>query len=277
MINKIKILTFFSLLVAMQGAAQALRRPIAAAYTCLGAYSINHVDVFSFSANQASLAQLKNTSVGVYGERRFMLNDLNHFSAAVGLPTHSGNFGLKGNYFGSGDYNETTVGLAYGMKLGQKLDIGAQFNYHGISISSGYGNASAISFELGSVLHISERLHAGLHVSNPVGGKFGKNDEEKLSSVYAFGVGYEASSQFFVSAEIEKEEDRDINVNAGLQYKLIPQLLVRAGMLTATSQAWFGVGLKLKSFRLDMTASYHPQLGITPGLLLLFEFNKSAK
>ena len=141
----------------------------------------------------------------------------------------------------------------------------------------GYGNASTISFELGTVLHISERLHAGLHVSNPVGGKFGKNDTEKLSSVYAFGVGYEASSKFFVSAEIEKEEGRDINVNAGMQYKLIPQLLVRAGMLSATSQAWFGVGLMLKSFRLDITASYHPQLGITPGLLLLFEFNKGSK
>lgn len=249
--------------------AQTLRRPVAATYTGFGAYSLNHADVFSFISNQASLAQLKSPSVGVYGERRFLLTELNNYTAVVGLPTHSGNFGLKAGYSGFSEYNETQIGLAYGRKLGNKVDIGAQFNYYGIRINS-YGNASAISFELGTVLHLTDKLHAGVHVSNPVGGKFGKDQQEKLSSVYTVGLGYEASQKFFISIEIEKEEDQPVNVNAGFQYKFIPQLLVRAGMSSATSSAWLGVGLTIKSFRLDVTTSYHPQLGITPGLLLLF-------
>ncbi len=69
--------------------AQTLRRPVAAAYTGLGAYSLNHADVFSFTANQASLAQLKNRAAGVYGERRFLLSELNNYTAAIGLPTTS--------------------------------------------------------------------------------------------------------------------------------------------------------------------------------------------
>ncbi len=251
--------------------AQTLRRPVAASYTGLGAYSLNHVDVFSFMANQASLAQLKKASIGVYGERRFLLSELNNYTAAVGLPTNSGNFGLKINYAGFEDYNETQLGLAYSRKLGNKIDVGLQFNYNSIRVSS-YGNSSAISFELGSVLHITEKLHAGLHIDNPVGGKFGKDNQEKLSSVYGFGIGYDASEKFLVSAEIEKEEDQPVNVNAGFQYKFIPQLLVRAGMSSATSSAWLGLGLTVKSFRLDVTTSYHPQLGITPGILMLFNF-----
>jgi hypothetical protein len=43
-------------------------------------------------------------------------------------------------------------------------------------------------------------------------------------------------------------------------------------MSSATSSVWFGLGLSFKSFRLDVTTSYHPQLGLTPGLLLLFDF-----
>jgi hypothetical protein len=257
--------------IFLQG--QTLRRPIANNYTGLGAYSFHHVDVFSFSANQAALAQLKNISAGVYGERKFLLSELNTYSAAIGLPTSTGNFGLKANYSGFSDYNETQLGIAYGRKLGSKLDIGAQFNYHGIRIS-GYGNASAISFELGTILHISEKLHAGVHVNNPVGGKFGKDQQEKLSSVYSFGLGYDASPKFLVSAEIEKEEDQPVNVNAGMQYKFLPQLLARIGMSSATSAGWLGLGLTLKSFRIDITAAYHPQLGITPGVLFLFNFNK---
>lgn len=249
---------------------------MAGAYTGFGAYSIHHVDVFSFTANQASLAQLKNISVGVYGERRFLLNELNNYTAAIGLPTATGNFGIKANYSGFTDHNETELGLAYGRKLGNKVDIGAQFNYHGIRIA-GYGNASAISFELGTVFHITERLHAGVHASNPVGGKFGKDQQEKLSSVYSFGVGYDASEKFLVSAEIQKEEDQPVNVNAGIQYKFIQQLMARVGVSSAASSAWLGLGLTIKSIRLDITAGYHPQLGVTPGLLLLFNFNKSGK
>ncbi len=270
--RKIILLPFFvSLSFFIQ--AQTLRRPVAAGYTGAGAYSVHHVDVFSFTANQGSLAQLKNSAAGVYAERRFLLSELTHYSAVIGLVTNSGNFGIKANYSGFSDYNETQLGLAYGRKLGSKLDLGAQFNYNGIRIAGGYGNASAVSFEFGTIFHVSEKLHAGFHVNNPVGGKFGKNQEEKLSSVYGFGIGYDASEKFLVSVEIEKEEDQPVNVNAGVQYKFIEQLLVRAGMSSATSSAWLGLGVTLKSFRLDITSGYHPELGITPGVLMLFNFN----
>jgi hypothetical protein len=265
-----RIVFFIALLlqtIIMQ--AQILRRPVAAGYTGMGAYSINHTDAFSFTANTASLAQLKNVAAGLFTERRFMLAELNSYAAVAAVPTKSGNFALKANYSGFTDYNETQLGLAYGRKLGNKVDVGAQFNYNGIQIA-GYGNAAAISFELGTILHLTDRLHTGLHINNPVGGKFGKDQQEKLSAVYTVGMGYDASEKFLLSAEVQKEEDQPINVNAGFQYKIIPQLLVRAGMSSATSSAWAGVGISLKSLRLDVVASYHPQLGVTPGLLLLF-------
>lgn len=271
-----KIINCLYVLIICTGShafGQTLRRPVAAGYTGLGAYSFHHADVFSFTSNQASLAQLSNTTFGLYGERRFLLSELNNYTAAAGISTSSGNFGLKAMYSGFSDYNETQLGLAYGRKLGKKVDIGAQFNYNGISVS-GYGNAAAVSFELGTILHVTEKLHAGIHVNNPVGGKFGKNQEEKLSSVYSVGLGYEASEKFFTSFEIQKEEDQPINVNAGMQYKFIPQLMARLGVSSATSSGWLGIGLTIRSFRLDITTSYHQQLGITPGLLLLYQFNK---
>ena len=250
-----------------------MRRPVAALYTGLGAYSIDHTDVFSFTSNQASLAQMKNASAGAYGERRFLLDELGLYQLAVAVPTKSGNFGIKAGYFGFTDYNESQMGLAYGRKLGTKVDIGVQFNYNAIRISS-YGNSSAINFEIGTVLHLTDKLHAGVHAYNPVGGKFGKNPEEKLASVYTAGLGYEASDKFFVGAEIEKEEDQPVNVNAGMQYKFLPQFLARVGIATNTSNVYAGVGFTLRSFRLDVVAGYHPQLGVTPGLLLIYNFSK---
>jgi len=263
------------------GTAQTLRRPVAAGYTGLGAYSIPHADVYAFTANQASLAQLNYNAAAIYAERRFLVRELDHYTAVAGLTTSSGSFGLMTAYSGSSEYNETQMGLAYGRKLGNKMDVGAQFNYYTIHIGAGYGSASAISFEAGTVLHLTERLHTGFHVNNPVGGKFGighagNNQAEKLSSVYSMGAGFDASEKFFISTAIEKEEDRPVSVNAGFQYKPIPQLLVRAGMASSTSSAWAGIGLVMRSFRLDITPGFHPQLGITPGLLLLFNFKSAS-
>lgn len=253
---------------------QTVRRPVAAIYTGLGAYSINHADVFSFTTNQASLAQMKNASAGVYGERRFMLDELSLYQLAIALPTNSGNFGVKAGYFGFSDYNESQMGIAYARKLGSKMDIGVQFNYNGIMLN-GYGNSSALNFEIGTVFHLTDKLNAGIHAYNPVGGKYGKNSEEKLASTYTVGLGYEASDKFFVSAEIEKEENQPVNVNAGFQYKFLPQFMARAGIATNTSNVYAGVGLVLKTFRLDVLASYHPQLGVTPGLILIYDFSKN--
>ena len=253
--------------------AQIVHSVVSAGYRGLGAYSLSHSDVFSFHSNQAALAQVKNFSAGVFTERRFMLKELAFYNASVALPTSSGNFGLDANYFGFTDYNETGLGLAFGRNLGSKVDVGVQFNYYNVKIPA-YGNASVINFEAGAIMHLTEKLNAGVHVYNPVGGKFGKDEQEKLSSVYSGGIGYEASDKFLISAEIEKEEDQPVNVNAGMQYKFLPQLFARGGVLTATSSIYFGVGIEWSSIRLDVTTSYHQQLGVTPGLMLIFNSKK---
>jgi len=276
--RKLLLILFFSIPVCggWKIFSQTVRRPVSAIYTGLGAYSRSHADVFSFTSNQASLAQLKNTSAAVFSERRFMLEEMSLYQAAVGLLTSSGNFGLKAGYYGFSDYNETQLGLAYARSLGKKMDLGVQFNYNAIRTNS-YGNESTINVKIGTILHLTDKLHAGVHEYNPLGGKLGKNEEEKLASVYTVGMGYEASEKFFVSVEVEKEENQPVNVNAGMQYKFLKQLMARTGIATSTSNVYFGAGLFINSFRLDAVISYHPQLGISPGLLILYDFIKKEK
>jgi len=255
--------------------AQSLRRPIAASYIGLGAYSINHVDVFSFTSNQAALAQIKNPAIGVYGEKRFMLDATNMYSAVAALPTKQGNFGIQADYFGFKNYNESQIGVAYARSLGKLLDIGIKFNYYSFRIPA-YQNSSSINFEIGAILHLTARLNAGIHFYNPVGGNLSKTNNEKLSSIYKFGFGYEASENFLMSAEIIKEEDLPVNVNAGVQYNFLKQFFARAGIASENESPYAGAGVSWNSIRLDISASYHPQLGFSPGLMLIVNF-KSKK
>ena len=265
-------LPFIFILFSSNIFSQAVRQPIAARYIGLGAYSINHVDAFSFTSNQAALAQIKNSAAGIYAEKRFLLSSTNMYSAIAVLSTKQGNFGLQADYFGYKNYNESQIGLAYARRLGSKLDIGIKFNYYGFRIPA-YGNSSAVNFELGAIAHLSEKLHAGIHAYNPVGGKLSKTDNEKLSSIYKFGIGYEASDKFFVSTEIIKEEDQPVNVDVGVQYNFMKQFFVRAGTSTETTNSYVGAGISWRNFRLDISGSYHQQLGFTPGLMLIVNFN----
>lgn len=267
---------FFLLLATVSfsiiGFSQTLRQPATSPYKEFGAYSQKHTDLFSVSGNKAALAHIKKLSAGLFAERKYMLEELNSFSAIAAIPTRSGNFGLLADYSGFSGYNESLLGLAYARKLGSKLDAGIQFNYNRISIAS-YGSAATAGFEAGIVAHLTEKFHAGFRIENPVGGKFGKDQQEKIQSVYAVGLGYDASEKFCVTAEIEKSENQPVNVVSGFQYKPVPQLLVRAGFSSATSSIWAGAGLSMRSFRIDVMAAYHQQLGVTPGLMLLFNIN----
>jgi len=264
------------LLTSGPAMGQVVRQPLSVRYAGLGAYSKNFSDIFSATSNQASLAQVKTGGFGVYGERRFMLEETNGYTAIAVIPVSSGTFGLQGDYFGSAAFNESQLGLLYARKITSQIDVGVKFNYHTIRIP-GYGTASAINFEAGTILHLTDKLHTGIHVYNPTSSKLGKTGNEKLASIYRFGLGYEVSDKVFVSTEIVKQEDQPISVNAGLQYNIHEKVFIRAGVSTLTNNSYAGVGLQLGFARVDINTAYHPQLGFTPGLLLLMNFKKPVK
>jgi hypothetical protein len=262
-------------------AAQSLRYAAAQPYISLSAYSVQQNDALSFTGNQAALAGIKNAGIGIYGERRFMLSETSVYTLAGSLPTRLGNFGLMINYAGFKNFNENKIGLAYARKLGNVLDVGVQFNYYSYRIPS-YGNVSTINFEIGAMMHVTDKINAGIHVYNPVGGKLGTSTplstkDDKLASAYKMGIGYDASDKFFISSEIIKEEDKPVNVIAGLQYRFAKQFFARAGFISETTSAYAGAGVAWKNLRLDISSSYHPQLGFSPGILLIMNFKKNGE
>lgn len=261
--------------------AQSVRYTLAQPYISLSAYSQQQNDPMSFIGNQAALAQSKHAGIGVYGERRFMLNETSNYTFAASVPSKLGNFGLQMNYAGFANFNENKIGLAYARKLGTLVDFGVQFNYYGYRIPV-YGNASTVNFEIGAIMHLTDKLNAGLHVYNPVGGNLASTgllskDDEKLAAVYKVGLGYDASENFFISGEIVKEEDRAVNVVAGLQYRFARQFFAKAGFISESGTAYAGAGAGWKNLRLDISSSYHPQLGFSPGILLIMNFKPKAE
>ena len=230
----------------------------------------------SFTNNQAALAGIKQSGFGAFSERRFLLNETSVYGIAAAFKSSKGNFGVQANYGGFNNFNESKLGLAYARSLGKTVDVGIQFNYNRYSIP-GFSNAASLNFEGGVIFRLSEKLNAGIHLFNPIGGNLGKLEDEKLASEYELGFGYDASDNFYVSAEITKEEDKAVNVTGGIQYHFLSKLFLRAGFLSNTGSAFAGVGVGFNNLRIDVSVNNHPQLGISPGLLLVVNFKEKQK
>ncbi len=241
----------------------------------LGAYSKNFDDAFSFTSNPAALGWLTSAAVGVFTEQKFLLEALKFYSMAAAIPLSNAGIGISARYNTAGAYKESQVGLSYGKSLGS-VSIGAQFNYSGIQIA-GYGNEAVFYFDVGTLWQLSEKLFTGIRVSNPTGARFGRNKEEKLALTCSFGLGYEVSTAVYINTEIIKEEDRSPTILLSLYYSLDHKFFLRAGIATATTSPWLGAGLAWKKMRVDITSSYHPQLGISPGISLIFSGKEKAE
>lgn len=252
--------------------AQALFEAASARYLTIGTYSAQNLDIAATRTNPASLAQLKKGAVAIFGERRFQLENLDMYAASAGLPTSSGNFAIHGSYFGFELSNRSQLSLAYGRKVNSKMDLGAAFHYLNIKQAGIYGGDHAITGSLSLLMHLTNTIHAGLNAYNPIKVAYGKNREEQIPAQYSFGIGYDVSDKLYVSGELVKSESQDINVNAGMQYRFVEKFLLRLGIATLTSNYYGGFGFLINDFRVDIAASYHPQLGFSPGLMLLYEF-----
>jgi hypothetical protein len=255
---------------------QSIRYSPGTLYTGLGAYSHQFTQSFSFLANQAALGGISRTSAGLYAEQKYGLKELSMYMGTIAIPVNRGGIGIAMQYAGNSDFNESQVGIAYGKSLG-KVSVGVQCNYNMMRIA-GYGNDAALGFEVASQWQINAALVTGIHIVNPVGGHFKNNANEKLAAVYQFGAGYEVSKQLFLSAELSKEEDRPVNVQAGLQYMAVPdRLFIRTGITTATTSPYAGIGWQWKNCQADVSVRYHSQLGLSPGVLLLFYGKQKAE
>ncbi len=264
---------FFSVfLVPVFG--QSLRYAMSMPYIRLGAFSNKPQEPFGFTANQAALARMDKGSLGCFGERRFLLSENSVFALAAAIPSKQGNFGVELNHAGFKNFNENKIGLAYAKKLSKLLDLGIQFNYYSCQVPQ-YGNAASLHVEIGAIAHFSENFCGGIHAYNPVGGFLGKGKSEKLASAYSFGLGYDASEFCNVSASIIKEEDKPVNVIAGVQYQFEKQFFAKVGCMSESSSFFAGFGLGWRNLRLDLSGSFHPQLGFSPGVLLILQFKKA--
>ncbi len=253
--------------------SQSLHVPISSAVIILNAKSQFQSSPFSFPANTASLQQVQETVIGFYGERRYMLNELSNYSLAVVFPTKSGNFGFDINKYGFSDYNDCSLAFGYAKKINEKIDIGILFNGQLLKCSA-IEKYYTLTSGLGFVFHISERVSTHFQFAKPVSVSPNYDKEEKKQYHINAGIGYDVSKEFYFGATLFKTKNETPIVICGMQYLIKKKALVKYGFIGANSTMYGGFGFNWKNMGIDISCSFHPQLGITPGMSVTSNFTK---
>ncbi len=225
-------------------------------------------DVNSIFSNAAGLAYIDQAGISLFAEQRFAVSEIKSVHAGFAMPTKSGVFGLRIQYYGFEDYNEQAIGLNYSRKLLDKLSIGAQINYLNFRIPE-YGSRGLLSFDIGFQSQILEDLRLGFHLANPIGQEVVELDN--LPTVLKLGLSYSPSDKVMVNLEAEKDIDLETRLKGGIEYWLVDELALRVGFASNPGTFSFGAGYAIsEKLKIDFGASYHQVLGFSPGIGILF-------
>ena len=135
------------------------------------------------------------------------------------------------------------------------------------------GVARNITFQFGGVAQLTSKLTYGASVYNIFRSKVSKEKSIYYPVLMKMGISYKPIKPVFISAEIEKDSRFDPNFKVGLEYNPNEKLYFRTGINTNPSNAFFGLGIKLKDWIFDYGISLHNRLGITHYIGLVFNIS----
>ncbi len=270
-----KLLLLLILAFSMQITnAQMNAQNIGARSSAMAGAGVASTDFWSATNNQAALGYNKSYGTGFYYENSYLAKELSLNSLALVVPTSKGSFVLDLNYFGYSQYNESKIGLGYGMALSEKFAVGVQMDYLRTYIGGDYGSVNIFTFEVGIMSKITDEVTLGAHIFNPIQAKLNDYDNERISALMKLGLEWKLSENFIALAEVQSDIDSELAIIGGLEYRIKKILYTRIGVGTGPNMFSFGVGLNYKNFKLDFSSSLHQLLGYSPQVSLFYQFNK---
>ena len=268
---------FILLFTGVSGFAGNENYPVGARSSAMGSASVSLTDVWSAHHNQAGLGFVRETSAGVYYENRFLLKEISIRGGAVAIPIKAGTFGLCITNFGYSLYSENKYSLSFAKAFGEKFSAGIAMDYLTTKIAESTGNVSkgVLAAEAGIIAKPMKGLTIGAHVFNPTRAKIASYNDERLPTIIRLGADYAFSEKVIVAIETEKDIAQKAEFKAGIEYKAVKEFYLRIGISTDPVLTSFGFGINLKNFKLDLSATYHQTLGISPQLGLSYTVGKA--
>lgn len=255
-------------LPAISSAQQGFPPPGGARGRAMGGAGLTYQDTYAAWTNPAGLAELEQWGAVLSGEQRFGLSDLSLVGLAAVLPVGNGGFGLSVSSFGFEAYRDTRTSLSYGRSILENFRIGVELIGLSTSVQN-YDSRFSATFALGFQLDILPELTVATRLFSPL--RVEVAEDEILPQLLGIGLGYRPTDQLYIVAEYEQELEFNARFRLGLEYAVLEELILRAGVVTEASELSFGAEYQAsEQFRIGVVGAFHETLGWSPGVELVY-------
>lgn len=239
----------------------------------LGGVSVMLDDAMSTMSGNAMLASAEKASVGLGVRQEFLAQGMGYAMLGGVVPTGFGAASASVVHFGSSEYNEQNISLAYAIPIGKAVALSAVLHYlHSGTADPYYDPINRVTFSLSLGFCPSDELMIGFKAFNPVAVKADAPEEQRVPTLFCLGLSYRLVDGLLSVAEVEKRLDQQATLRFGLEYVFKESYFLRVGVNTFPVAYSFGFGMEFGGFGADLAAQIHNVLGLTPQLSLNYSF-----
>lgn len=228
---------------------------------------------FDILLNPATAAFSNGFMVGVCSEQKWGQKDIISGDISAVWTTKNGTWALPIHIDKAGSFNRSMPSLVYARKLTSTIGLALQLGYNMQHVEK-YGSQQQLDTKLGLMIHVTPQLHMGATIHNAQLWFKEENIAVNRPASIACQAAYEPSNTILLQAIVEKQQNQATQVIAGIYYRCHKYVEVSAGINSEGHQFWGSGSVIWKTFRLGISTSVHPQLGITPGLCFIYNTEK---
>lgn len=256
-------LTLFLLYAALSPITYAQWRPMGsgARAAALAYTGVARQDLWAAYNNQAGLAGLEQTELGISLSNPYWLEDILQAQFAFLWTADWGNVGLSASYRGFQLYNQKQIGLNYSRKLGKRLAAGVQLNIQQHFIAEGEAVKALLIPEGGLLCEPLPGWQIGFHLYNPTNTQPPTPYLRNAAYLIKLGMAYDISPALCLSGEVRKAGGSKESYATGIEYAFSDKLQLRTGLAFAPLINTLGLGYRYKKLFCDLAWEYGQRLG----------------
>ena len=215
-------------------------------------------------SNPATLSREQSVVASVGYENRYFSSELSDEYFSLAIPTQYFNIGASFNFFGYADYHEMMAALTFARKFG-RVAVGVEFDYFNMFLPDEVGYRHAFTAQVGLQADITDKCVVGFRMFNPSVSQIDYNDvARRLPVMMHVGCKYQFIDDLDMLVELGYVLNRGVDWAVGMEYRIMPQLLVRTGVRGSDYVVpSLGVGVGFAGFMFDLMAEADFRIGLS--------------
>lgn len=206
---------------------------------------------------------------------RFGIKELGTVGAGFYYPNPILSTGVNISSFGYDKYRESMFRLAFGKRVGRKWQIGISIQYSILQAELADQQPQRLAIDIGTVYSPVDNLLIGMLILNFPSIEIANEDIDiKDFTSYSVQIGFQwmIINSLLIAATLETNKEYTLSGSIGIEYQPFTDFHIRAGMQLAPLLPTMGIGYRFSRVTTDVTAIWHPVLGISTGIGMSYTF-----